>query len=188
MTMAMGRYYAKLAIPNQEVKIVYQQMFRNWLYQAAPERAYVDDLVKAMFSGDAETMQEILEEMFLRVLSYQDGDGRKPEKLYHGFVLGLLVHLEGAYDVRSNRESGRGRADVLIRPRQTGQPGVVMEFKVRKPRESTEQALRKAAEQVRDRKYAEEVRVAGASPVYEYAMVFDGKQAWVQRVEELLNT
>jgi hypothetical protein len=188
LRMIEGEYSASLAIPNKEVRIVYQQMFRNWLYQAAPERAYVDDLVKAMFSGDAETMQEILEEMFLRVLSYQDGDGRKPEKLYHGFVLGLLVHLEGAYDVRSNRESGRGRADVLIRPRQTGQPGVVMEFKVRKPRESTEQALRKAAEQVRDRKYAEEVRVAGASPVYEYAMVFDGKQAWVQRVEELLNT
>lgn len=186
LRMEMGEYSASLAIPNQEVKIVYRTMFRNWLYQAAPTRDYVDDLVKALFAGDAETIQEILEEMFLRILSYQDAAGRQPEKLYHGLILGLLVHLESEYEVRSNRESGRGRADVLMRPKKPGKPGVVMEFKVPKRSETPEQALVHAAEQVRDRKYAEDVRAAGASVVHEYAMVFDGKSAWVRKVEALL--
>lgn len=186
LRVEMGEHYASLAIPNQEIKIVYRSMFRNWLYRAARQRAYVDDLVKALFAGDADTLQEILEDMLLRVLSYQDGAGRQPEKLYHGLILGLLVHLEKEYDVRSNRESGRGRADVLMRPKTQGRPGVVIEFKVVGRQETPEQALIRAAEQVRARKYSEEVYAAGASPVYEYAMVFDGKKAWVKRVEELL--
>lgn len=56
--------------------------------------------------------------------------GTTREKLYHGFILGLLVQLEGRYEVRSNRESGLGRADVLVRPKQPGRPGVVLELKV----------------------------------------------------------
>lgn len=186
LELVVGRYYGKLAIPNKEVKLVYEDMFRNWLFLAAPTRAYVDDLVQAIFAGDAETIQGILEEMFLRILSFQDGAGRKPEKLYHGLILGLLVHLENEYDVRSNRESGWGRADVLMRPKVPGKPGVVIEFKVPKRNETPEAALLRAAEQVRDRKYAEEVRASGASVVHEYAMVFDGKRAWVSKVEALL--
>ena len=184
--LVVGRYCAKLAIPNQEVKLVYEDMFRIWLHKAAPEPAYLEDLVKALFSGDTDTIRDIIEEMFLNVLSYHDGTGQKPEKLYHGFILGMLVHLENQYEVRSNRESGFGRADVLIRPKQPGQPGVVIEFKVRRRNESPEQALLHAAEQIRARQYAAELLAAGASPVYEYAMVFDGKNAYVKRVADLL--
>lgn len=142
--------------------------------------------MKALFAGDADTIQEILEEMFIRLLSYQDAAGRKPEKLYHGLILGLLVHLENEYDVRSNRESGYGRADMLIRPKKPGKPGVVIEFKVLSRNETAEQALVRAAEQVQNRKYSEDVRASGASVVHEYAMVFDGKNAWVRKVETLL--
>ncbi len=181
-----GRYFGKLAIPNREVKIVYEEMFRKWLYEAAPERAYVDNLVKALFSGETETMQEILEEILLHVLSFQDEAGRQPEKLYHGLILGLLVHLQSVYDIRSNRESGYGRADVLMRPKAPGKPGAVIEFKVVMRKETPAQAMLRAAEQVRTRNYAEEVRASGASPVYEYVMVFDGKHAFVQTVDELL--
>ncbi|HRI68850.1 MAG TPA: AAA family ATPase, partial [Polyangium sp.] len=183
LRIVMGRYYGKLAIPNQEVKIVYEDMFRNWLYQAAPTRVYIDELVKALLSGDADTIHDIIEEMFLRILSFQDPAGRQPEKLYHGFILGMMVHLESEYYVRSNEASGYGRADMLIRPKKPGKPGVVVEFKVLKRNETPEHALMLAAKQIRDRKYAESVRAAGASVVHEYAMVFDGKKAWVKRVE-----
>ncbi len=188
MVMAMGRYYGKLAIPNQEVKIVYEDMFRNWLYQAAPSRTYIDDLVKALFAGKATIVQKHLQKIMVTAMSYQDPAGKEPEKLYHGFILGLMVHLESEYDVRSNRESGYGRADMLIRPKTPGKPGIVMEFKVREDDESVETVLKEAAEQVRDRKYAMDLVAAGASPVYEYAMVFDGKQAWVKKVEDLLQS
>jgi hypothetical protein len=186
LTLTMGKYNAKLAIPNVEVSIVYRDMFQNWLRKADPDEYLTKDLVQALLEGDAPEVQEMLETILLTAMSFQDAGGKAPEKLYHGLVLGLLVHLEPLYDIRSNRESGRGRADVFMRPKTPGKPGVVMEFKVPSRKETPEQALVKAAEQVRDRKYATELIAAGASPVYEYAMVFDGKQAWVKLVADAL--
>ncbi|XXU41778.1 PD-(D/E)XK nuclease domain-containing protein [Sorangium sp. So ce1000] len=117
----------------------------------------------------------------------KDSAGREPEKRYHGFILGLLVQLEGDYDVRSNRESGLGRADLLVRPRTLGRPGVVLELKVPQRGETPEQALLAAARQVRDRRYAAELVAAGAAPVHELVAVFDGKRAWVRLVDEALS-
>ncbi|MBK9259911.1 MAG: AAA family ATPase [Polyangiaceae bacterium] len=182
----MGRYTGHLCIPNNEIRQVYEDMFRNWLKKADPDWSLTKDFVKALLGGDAARVQELLGRILLTAMSYQDPTGRAPEKLYHGFVLGLLVHLESQYDVRSNRESGYGRADVLMRPKTAGQPGVVMEFKVPFGKETPEQALLEAAKQIRERQYAAEVASAGAAPVHEYAMVFDGKQAWVKRVDELI--
>ena len=188
LTMEMGEYTGQLAIPNEEVKIVYRQMFRHWLHKAVPDRAYLDDFIKALFTGKTAIVQKLLQKILLTAMSYQDAAGKEPEKLYHGLILGLLVHLESTYDVRSNRESGFGRADVLMRPKTQGQAGVVLELKVRDEDEDIDAVLREAAEQIRERHYAAELAAAGASPVYEYAMVFDGKKAWVKRVEELLPT
>ncbi|HTN88834.1 MAG TPA: PD-(D/E)XK nuclease domain-containing protein, partial [Sorangium sp.] len=137
--------------------------------------------------GDAPTLEALLERLLVTVMSYQDPAGREPEKLYHGFVLGLLVQLEGEYDVRSHREPGFGRADVLVRPRAPGRPGVVLELKVPQRDETPEQALAAAARQVRDRRYAAELAAAGATPVHELVAVFDGKRAWVRNVDEALS-
>jgi hypothetical protein len=180
-----GQALGRLAIPNREIRKVYRDMFRNWLDQVTPSPAYIDELVKSLFAGDASNVQKILETILLRALSYQDPGGRDPEKLYHGLILGLLVHLESQYDVRSNRESGLGRADVLLRPKTPGRPGVVLELKACGPNDKPKDMLDAAAKQIRDRRYAAEVKAAGAAPVYEYAMVFDGKQAWVKRVDEM---
>jgi len=180
-----GRYTGALCIPNKEIQIVYEDMFRHWLEKAAPHRSMVDELVQALLEGDAPTVESFLQDMLLRVLSYQDGAGREPENLYHGLVLGLLVHLEPEYQVRSNREAGFGRADVMIIPKTKGRPGVVMELKVPFGKETPQIALEKAEKQLRARKYAAEVQNAGASAVQQYAMVFDGKQAWVKRLDEL---
>ena len=181
-----GRITGSLCIPNKEIRTVYENMFRNWLHRASPDRSLIDEFVKALLGGDAPMVETLLQDILLTVISYQDGAGRKPEKLYHGLVLGLLVHLASLYDVRSNRESGYGRADVLMVPRTQGRPGVVMEFKVPLGPETPEQALAKAGQQVRERKYAVEVQKAGASPVHEYAMVFDGKRAWVRMVDDVI--
>jgi len=186
LKLEMGTFTAKLAIPNIEVRLVYRTMFQRWIRKADPDGYLTKDVVQALLTGDAPQVQELLEQILLTAMSFQDPAGRAPEKLYHGFILGLLVHMEPLYDVRSNRESGRGRADVFMRPKTPGQPGVVMEFKVPLGKETPEQALVKAAEQVRKRQYATDLVAAGASPIYEYAMVFDGKQVWVKRVEDVL--
>src|SRR5262249_42796065 len=105
-----------------------------------------------------------------------------PEQIYHVFVVGLLLGLSPRYVVRSNRESGLGRYDVMIVPRRPGQPGAVLELKVRNPRrrETMKSAMAAALKQLRERNYAAELRTAGASPIHEIGVVFDGKQVRVE--------
>jgi len=186
LKLEVGEYSGRLAIPNIEVSIVYRSMFKLWLERSDPQFAYTDGLVRALLEGDPGTVQETLEHILLKAMSYFDAGGDKPEKLYHGLMLGLLLHLEKQYDIRSNRESGFGRADMLMIPKTPGKPGVVLEFKVPDKRKSVDATLKDAATQVRKRKYATEVAAAGADPVYEYAIVFDGKEAWVKLVDDAL--
>ena len=188
MRRDMGDIIGKLAIPNIEVSKVYRSLFRNWLQQADPTWGRTDLLVQSLFAGDVATVQDQLQCILLTAMSFQDPAGAEPEKLYHGFILGLLVHLEKQYEVRSNRESGLGRADVLMRPKTAGRPGVVIEFKVQENRKTVDEVLLSAAKQVRAKHYATDLLAAGATPVYEYVMLFDGKIAWVKRVDELLGS
>ncbi|WP_437280640.1 AAA family ATPase [Sorangium sp. So ce375] len=183
----LGEVIASLAIPNIEVRVAYRDLFRSWLRRGLPERRHAEALIRALLGGDAPSLEALIERLLITVMSYQDPAGREPEKLYHGFILGLLVQLEGDYDVRSNRESGLGRADLLVRPRAPGRPGVVLELKVPQRGETPEQALLAAARQVRDRRYAAELVAAGAAPVHEMVAVFDGKRAWVRPVDETLS-
>jgi hypothetical protein len=172
-----------LSIPNREVRLLYAGTFRDWMKTRLAQRGgNVDRLVRALFDGDAESLEEELQALAEAVLSYHDVGIRSAEPLYHGFVLGLLTTLEPDYEVRSNRESGKGRPDVLIRPKQAGKPGVVMELKVARPGKKTlAQALEEGAAQIRDGDYAAELRASGAMPVHAFAVAFDGKQVGVMR-------
>jgi hypothetical protein len=186
LRLEQGKWFANLAIPNEEIRIVYQDLFHNWLQLADPQSYLTESFVKALLSGHAPEVQENLEQILLRSMSFFDGDKKEPEALYHGFMLGLLVHLEKQYAVRSQPESGYGRVDVMMRPKTPGRPGVVMEFKAMRRNKTLDDTLLAAANQVRDKHYADELVTAGISPVYEYAMVFDGKRATVKLVDDVL--
>jgi Predicted AAA-ATPase/PD-(D/E)XK nuclease superfamily len=188
LQLVKGKYHAKLAIPNEEVRLVYRDLFQQWLYRRDPEYAKTKEFVKALFEGDAPGVQQALETILLTAISVFDKGKaeEQPEKLYHGFVLGLLVQFKDQYEVQSNPESGYGRADVLIRSKHPGKPGAVMEFKVKGPTEHLDIALESAAKQVREKQYAASLRAAGVERVYEYAMVFDGKRVFVEHVDDVL--
>ena len=134
----------------------------------------------AQAPGDAETVERHVQAWLMASVSFHD-TARPPEKFYHGFVLGLLVDLSQTHDVRSNRESGAGRCDVLVLPRRPGLPGVALELKVRDTRhhQSVDSALHEAHTQLRERDYAAALREAGAAPLYQVALVFDGKTVHV---------
>ncbi len=172
-----------LSIPNQEVRTVYETAFCNWLEAGLHGGRRVRALSNALLAGDTDTFEALLQELLVTSLSYHDTARPAGERVFHSFIVGLLVWLQDEYDVRSNRESGYGRADVLVLPRQAGQPGVALELKsVDTPRgETPEAALESALRQLASRDYATEVRAAGGDPVHEIAAVFDGKRVWVGR-------
>ena len=115
----------------------------------------------------------------------QQSPALTPEQVYHVFVVGLLLGLQPRYLVRSNRESGTGRPDVLIRPTLPGKPGVVLELKVAKPGKKTlDQALEEGLLQLRTGSYDAELRAAGAAPVHRFAVAFDGKVVRVRSAPE----
>src|SRR5207247_2003385 len=123
------------------------------------------ELGRALLRGDAETCERLLQQWMLSSVSFYDTARRAPpERFYHGFVLGLLVSLGSRYEVLSNPESGYGRCDVMLAPRQAGQPGAVVELKVRDhdKGETVEQALERAFGQMEERAYAKGLAARGA--------------------------
>ena len=175
----------RLSIPNAEVKLIYTEVFELWLRSRLEGRgADLQTLLSAMLSGDSELLEEQLQAFVLNVLSFHDSSPTDPESIYQAFVLGLLCILEPEYRVRSNRESGKGRPDVMILPSKPGKPGVVLELKVVR-KGTLEQALERAAKQIRERDYPAEARAAGAEPLYSFAVAFDGKDLRVMGVEPI---
>ncbi|MBK9265906.1 MAG: AAA family ATPase [Polyangiaceae bacterium] len=175
-----------LSIPNREVAEVYRSTFQMWLdkgLQAAGGN--IDALTSALLKGDIEDFQDELHKLVAFLPSYHDVRGAKPEQFYHGLMIGLLAALEPDYEVRSNRESGEGRPDVLIKPRRPGKPGVVLELKAAKKRERTlKQALAEGLRQLRDNDYAAELRAAGVEKIHRLAIAFDGKKVLVESADK----
>lgn len=164
---------ATLAIPNREVLSVYRTIFRTWLEERLGGAKQLDRLLLALLAGDAETCCRRLFGQLLESLSVHDLAVRRsakpqeafdpeaevlltPEQIDHVFVVSVLLGLQPRYAVRSNRKSGHGRYDVMVLPTKAGNPGVVLELKVRnrKKRETMKGALSAALEQIRDRGYA----------------------------------
>jgi len=197
------RTMVTLAIPNIEVQYAYETLIRSWLEQRLGP-TQVEELLRAVLAGDAETCERLLGHL-LQSLSVHDVARKRaakkrkagvtseiseldadvvltPEQVYHVFVVGLLLGLQPRYSVRSNRESGGGRYDVMVTPRTPGEPGVVLELKVRnrQRRETVKSAMAKALSQIRERDYTADLRASGADPIHEIGVVFDGKQAWVE--------
>ena len=171
----------QLALTNLEVKIMFQRMIHDWF---VPVKSEYNDFVKAMFLGDVDAMNEYMNRVALQTFSYFDtgerASGAEPERFYHGFVLGLLVDLQGSYYVKSNRESGFGRYDVMLEPKKPGKdPAVILEFKVRSTRKenSLEETAQSALAQIKDRKYSEELKMKGitVNQIKEYGFAFEGK-------------
>ncbi|WP_428263720.1 AAA family ATPase [Haliangium sp.] len=177
----------RLRIPNREVASLYADIVLGWWETgltsgAARPRDLLVSFLAALLAGDAVRVEADLQRLLIDHVSHHDLPRPAGELPYHMFVLGLLVRLADDYDVRSNRESGYGRADVLIIPRHSGQPGVVIELKTLDPeRDGTpEAALDQAMAQIEERAYAAELRAHGATSIRAYAAVFARKRVHVR--------
>nr|VFK63744.1 MAG: PD-(D/E)XK nuclease superfamily protein [Candidatus Kentron sp. TUN] len=175
----------QLAIPNLEVATFYRRIIRHWLTRHIRSK-YLIRLLDALVVGNIPEFAKHLQTLVLDMLSYHDtasSKGKTPEVVYQSFVLGLLANLGDKYRIRTNIESGLGRADILMSPMAAGQGaerGIVMEFKRLGKNESMEEELQAALDQIKEKDYPATLRTEGCGEVLELAIVFDGKQLQVR--------
>lgn len=174
----------QLALTNLEVKLMFQEMVRDWF--ASVEENY-NDFIRAMLENDVDAMNEYINRITRVSFSYfdtgSDASGEEPERFYHGFVLGLLVELQNRYQLRSNRESGFGRYDVMIEPEDQNGDAYILEFKVKNKRKEAnlEETLAAAKKQIEEKQYAAELISRGIAEdhIHSYGFVFEGKQVLI---------
>ena len=176
----------RLKLTNFEVQVMFAHMVKNWFSKAGGD---YNAFIKAMLVGDIEAMNAYMNRISMHIFSYFDV-GKKssqmlePERFYHGFVLGLLVELIDQYEIKSNRESGFGRYDVMLRPRNVKKDkAIIMEFKVLSPKKekSLEETAQNALEQIKEKKYKEELIEAGINEnnIKAYGFAFEGKNVLI---------
>ena len=170
----------ELVITNYEVKMMFENMISDWFGR---NRSDYNNFVKALLIGDLDDMNEYMNRVALNTFSSFDTGNRpsgiEPERFYHGFVLGLLVELEDRYILTSNRESGFGRYDVMLKPRKAGGEAFILEFKVFNSRRDVnlEGTVAAALKQIEDKQYEAELIAEGipAENIRKYGFGFEGK-------------
>ncbi|MBF0202901.1 MAG: AAA family ATPase [Desulfamplus sp.] len=173
-----------LSIPNMEVLRFYEDTIQSWLRQQIGDHR-LQQLLKSLLQEDIASFEQYLQDMVATVLSYHDTSGDEPERVYHAFVLGLFVNLGSQYEIRSNRESGYGRYDVMLIPKNPQQTGFVFEFKKvdGKYDKTAKTAIKSALRQIQERKYALELRQTGVQRILGIGVVVHKKKVWVEAVE-----
>lgn len=186
ITSGVYEWY-RLAITNLEVKRMFQQMIKNW-FQGSVE-PYYNEFINALLSDNVRKMNTFMNKVALNTFSTFDTGTKpskqaEPERFYHGFVLGMVVNLSDTYKVRSNRESGFGRYDVMLEPYDKTKKAFIFEFKVLDPDEdevTLEDTIASAHCQMNEKQYEAELITQGFDPqqIRKYGFAFQGKECLI---------
>ena len=172
-------YSCQLKIPNQEIASLFQSMTKEYFTNTFFETW--SDLLRALITGDVETFSEEFQEIIMEIFSSHDISKNAPERVYHAFVLGLLVSLKETYEIKSNRESGLGRFDVCLFPENPEDLGIVLEFKKAKKEEKDLEGLADLAlRQIETLHYVTELKSRGVKKILALGMAFQGKQVFIR--------
>ena len=170
----------RLIIPNKEVREVFVLQIREWFNRVvANDRASTEKINRGFLEGNVEDIQRELTHFLGESISVLDTKARNEEKeiFYHGILIGILKS-NVSWAVRSNRESGDGYADILIKPKNPD-VGIVIELKYACSFKELDQACERALEQIRDRRYDEALREDGRSEILAYGIAFWKKRCKV---------
>ena len=178
----------ELALTNREILFMFRKMILRWF---SPAKHETNEFIRALISGDIESMNEYMNDVALNTFSSFDSGKKKsnrkaPENFYHGFVLGLMVDQTENYIITSNRESGYGRYDIMLEPiDKTNEkyPGIVIEFKVINPRKENtlEETVAAALKQIEEKNYDAELIKRGVKEenIHHYGFAFRGKEVLI---------
>ena len=178
-----GKWKVKVKIPNEELYSIFEDEILTSLH----ENLYSDQLLhflEALLQQETQTIKQFLEQLLLESISNFD----TLERFYHGLMLGLVVSFREYYQIRSNRESGEGRYDLMLLPKEKEKLGILFEFKIKEATETLEHAADRALKQIQEKKYDTELLQAKVSYVIKYGIAFDKKKVAVKVKQTILQS
>lgn len=166
--------FVELAIPNLEVKYIFRTKILKWFNEKIKSED-LSILYTSIINGEVDVFQKEVNRLLKKTISFNDAY----ENFYHGFMIGLLSHMDG-YIVKSNRETGDGRCDIYIKPLSIFDKAVIIEMKVcDKPKELFTKP-QDALQQIEDKKYAYELNESGYEDIIKYGMAFYRKDCIIK--------
>lgn len=177
---ADGSYLCEVTIPNREIAAVYKSEVLSHLLQiGAIARTTANKIAESLYTNDYKKLQRAIGEYMDRSISFYDAGA---EDFYHGLVLGLIALMDNQYKIRSNRESGDGRYDISLIPREERYPGIIMELKWKKDMDADElgKLADMALEQIDDMRYDTEMKKDGVRDILKFGITFSGKNVSVK--------
>lgn len=172
--------YYEIFIPNLEVKLIYIKIIQNWLNDNI-DNMELKQMLNALLEGDIDLFSEILNKFVIESLSYFNVNKDSIEKVYQAFLLGMLINLKDKYYIESEKESGYGRFDIMIMPKDINKQAIIMELKKIRVKENSKTALQSALNQIEERKYDTVLKQKGYTKIMKLAVTFDGKKVFTKK-------
>ena len=165
--------YVEMGIPNSEVRYIYKTAVLRW-FEEQIEQQDLSGFYQSILNGAAEEVERVLSENLMETISFYDYQ----ENFYHGFLAGMLKNIDN-YIVLSNRESGNGRPDLILKYPSVRGKAVVFELKVSDTYQGLESKCQEALRQIEERKYVTELCEEGYSDIIKYGIAFYRKECKV---------
>ena len=174
LEMTPGYKRCELKIPNKEVAVLYREIIYEWLSQRAGLSWY-HEMMEHLIKGEVDDFCENVKNLLNDMVSFHDAAAHRGEVFYHGLTLGLVAGLNELYYVRSNRESGEGRYDIAMFPKDKSHAGVIFELKVSANETALVSDAKKALQQIDALNYESELKAQGVDKIIKIGISFSGK-------------
>ena len=171
----------KVKIPNEEIKFLFRSIVRDWFRDKVIGND-LNSIMKELVTLNLEEFEEKFKILVTEMFSYMDVGKNTAENFYHAFALGMLVSLKDTYYVNSNRESGIGRYDIMLEPKDKNGNSFIMEFKVLEDMEekTIEETIENAKKQIEEKKYETSLQERGFTNITKMVFAFDSKEVRIE--------